>query len=78
MLFEMAGRRDEKRPNSSIHTNRHDALRMASARMFKPISSITCFSALQGKHKGVRTNIKYNNMFFAFQGGGSDTFVDVA
>ena len=40
-----------KRGLKSIHTNRHDALRMASARMFEQISSITYFFALQGKRK---------------------------
>ena len=48
-----------KRGLKSIHTNRHDALRMASARMFEQISSITYFFALQGKHEDVRTNIKH-------------------
>ena len=67
-----------KRGLKSIHTNRHDALRMASARMFEQISSITYFFALQGKHEDVRTNIKHLlPYFFVLQGGGSDAVVDV-
>ena len=53
-----------KRGLKSIHTNRHDALRMASARMFEQISSITYFFALQGKHEDVRTNIKHLLPYF--------------
>ena len=62
-----------KRGLQSIRTNRHDALRMASARMLEQISSITYFFALQGS----KQDEAHPNPSFALQGGGSDAIVDV-
>ena len=51
---------EEKRGLSrSIHANRHDALRVASTRIFEPISSITCFLALQSGGSDAFVDVVY-------------------